>query len=67
METEDLSQAEFWIDWHIDSEGRMSNGHKLVFRRNPYTSDVPGSETRTVYGRDREDAIRNFAAQLQEQ
>ena len=61
-----LAQAEFWINWHIAGEGRMSNGHKVVFRRNPYTFDAPGVEMQSVHGKDRDGAIRNFAAQLKE-
>jgi len=66
-ENEDLSQAEFWIDWHIAGEGRASNWYKLIFRRSPHALDGPSRETRTVYGKDRDDAIRNFAAQLEEE
>lgn len=53
-------------DWNISAHKRSTYGVTVVFRKH-YTSDVPGMETRTVHGKDRDDAIRKFLLELKEQ
>ncbi len=53
-------------DWNISSTGYSTYGATVVFRKH-YTSDFPGMETRTVHGKDEDDAIRIFLKQLEEE
>jgi len=53
-------------DWNIGNTQVTSYGVTLTFRKH-YTSDFPGMETRTVHGKDRDDAIRKFLAELKKQ
>lgn len=62
----DLYHKVLDADWNIGTTEITTYGVTLTFRKH-YTSDFPGMETRTVHGKDRNDAIRKFLAELGEQ
>ncbi len=42
-------------------------GVEEIFRQGPYTSDFPGMVTRSAYGKNKTEAVRNFLKQLDEE
>ena len=46
--------------WHIVRDAEMAGGYAVEFQHAPHNEFVPEAETRTVEGRDRNDAIRRF-------
>ncbi len=65
IEDRDLYHTVLDADWNIGSTEVSSYGVTLTFRKH-YTSDFPGMETRTVHGKDRNDAIRKFLKELEQ-
>lgn len=53
-------------DWNIGKTAYSTYGVTLTFRHH-YTSDFPGMTTREVHGKDRDEAIRTFLKQLEEE
>jgi hypothetical protein len=53
-------------DWNIGMTSSSTYGVTITFRKH-YTSDMPGMETREVFGKDDADAIRKFLEDLDEQ
>ena len=53
-------------DWNISNTARSTYGVTLTFRHH-YTSNFPGMTTREVHGKDRDEAIRTFLKQLEEE
>jgi hypothetical protein len=50
-------------DWNLRLLSRTSDGVMVSFRKH-YTSDFPGMETREVGGKDEDEVIRTFLAEL---
>ena len=50
--------------WHIVRDDQVGDGYTVEFQRAPAAEFVPGAETRTVSGADRNDAYRRFLGQL---
>jgi len=65
-QTPDSDHQVLPADWNIGTTQITSHGVTLTFRKH-FTSDVPGMETRTVHGKDQDDAIRKFLTELKEQ
>lgn len=53
-------------DWNIGNTAYSSYGVTLTFRHH-YNSDFPGMTTREVHGKDRDEAIRTFLKQLEDE
>ena len=60
---EELYSEVLKADWHMSSSMESTYGATVTFRKHS-TSDFPGMETRTVHGKDEDDAIRLFLKQL---
>jgi hypothetical protein len=64
--SEELYSDLLKADWNISNTGYSTYGATVTFRHH-YTSDFPGMTTRTVHGKDQDDAIRIFLKQLEEE
>lgn len=50
--------------WHIVRDDQIGDGYRVEFQRAPAAEFVPGAQTRTSSGRDRNDAYRQFLIEL---
>lgn len=63
----ELYQEVLGADWGISNTMYTSYGATVTFRKGPFTFDFPSLETKDVHGKDEDDAMRKFLAQLKEQ
>jgi hypothetical protein len=50
--------------WHIVRDDQVGDGYTVEFQRAPAAEFVPGAETRSSSGSDRNDAYRRFLDEL---
>ena len=50
--------------WHIVRDDQVEDGFTVEFQQAPAAEFVPGAETRTISGADRNDAYRRFLDEL---
>ena len=50
--------------WHIVRDDQVGDGYTVEFQRAPAAEFVPGAETRTASGADRNEAYRRFLDEL---
>ncbi len=50
--------------WHIVRDDQVGDGYTVEFQRAPTAEFVPGAETRTTTGADRNEAYRRFLEEI---
>ena len=63
-ERADLERRISEAGWHIVRDDEVEGGYTVEFQRAPAAEFVPGAETRTSSGVDRNDAYRRFLQEL---
>ena len=63
-ERADLERRISEAGWHIVRDDQVGAGYTVEFQRAPAAEFVPGAETRTTSGADRNDAYRRFLNEL---
>ena len=63
-ERSDLERRISEAGWHIVRDDAVEGGYAVEFQRAPAAEFVPGAETRTSTGTDRNDAYRRFLDEL---
>jgi hypothetical protein len=63
-ERADLERRISEAGWHIVRDDQVGDAMTVEFQRAPAAEFVPGAETRTVSGTDRNDAYRRFLDEL---
>jgi hypothetical protein len=63
-ERADLERRISEAGWHIVRDDEVEGGYTVEFQRAPAAEFVPGAETRTSSGADRNDAYRRFLQEL---
>ena len=63
-ERADLERRISEAGWHIVRDDQVGDGYTVEFQRAPAAEFVPGEETRTSSGVDRNDAYRRFLNEL---
>ena len=63
-ERADLERRISEAGWHIVRDDEVEGGYTVEFQRAPTAEFVPGAETRTSSGVDRNDAYRRFLQEL---
>ncbi len=63
-ERADLERRISEAGWHIVRDDQIGDGYTVEFQQAPAAEFVPGAETRTASGSDRNDAYRRFLEEL---
>jgi hypothetical protein len=63
-ERSDLERRISEAGWHIVRDDEVQGGYTVEFQRAPAAEFVPGAETRTISGTDRNDAYRRFLEEV---